>query len=260
MLRSAWLLSVGVVLTAWYACKLYVLAIFGAKKALCRACPRAGRDWSRRLLKLADVTVRVEGEEYLEGDGAAIIVANHESWFDVWALAGWLPIEPHFIAKHELSRIPIFGKAWQACGHISVDRANRESAIESLEKAGERIHDEGLRMVLFAKGTRSASGELQEFKKGPFVLAIQGGVPIVPVGILGTRPLMPKGSYRIGRGEIVVKVGEPISVAGMDHGDRDRLKEMVRSAIAGLRGGEGRTSNLSGEGSISAALESTSHD
>ena len=260
MLRSAWLIFVGVTLTAWYACKLYTFAICGARKALCKSCPEAAREWSRRLLRLADVRVRVEGEEHLKHEGALIIVANHESWFDVWALAGWLPIEPHFIAKHELSKIPIFGRAWQACGHISVDRGNRESAIESLERAGERIRDEGLRMVLFAEGTRSATGELQEFKKGPFVLAIQGGVPIVPVGILGTRPLMPKGSYRIGRGEIVVRVGEPISVTGMGHDDRDRLKEMVRGAIAELRGGEGRTSHLPGEESKEAALESPSHD
>ncbi len=254
MLRSAWLLAVGVALTAWYACKLYLLAIFGAEKALCRTCHPSARNWSRTLLRLADVTVRVEGAEHLAIDGAAIVVANHESWFDVWALAGWLPIDPHFIAKHELSRIPIFGKAWQACGHISVDRGDRESAIASLERAGQRVRDEGLRMVLFAEGTRSATGELQEFKKGPFVLAIQGGVPIVPVGIIGTRPLMPKGSYRIGRGEILVRVGEPISVAGMEHADRDRLKDKVRSAIADLRGGEGRTSYLKGEEEAEAAL------
>ncbi len=260
MLRSAWLLSVGAILTAWYACKIYLLALFGATDALCRSCHPAARDWSRAILKLAGVPVRVEGGENLDRDGAVIVIANHESWFDVWALAGWLPIEARFLAKKELSGIPIFGRAWRACGHVSVDRQNRESAIQSLTRAGKQIRDQGLRMVLFAEGTRSAKGELQEFKKGPFVLAIQGGVPIVPVGILGTRPLMPKGSYRIGRGEIVVKVGEPISVAGMDHGDRDRLKGMVRGAIAGLRGGEGRTSNLSGEGSISAALESTSHD
>ena len=123
MLRSAWLLSAGVLLTAWYACKLYVLALLVSKERLCRSCHPSARTWSRTLLKLAGVPVRVEGEEHLDLEGAVIIVANHESWFDVWALAGWLPIEARFLAKKELSRIPIFGRAWRACGHISIDRA-----------------------------------------------------------------------------------------------------------------------------------------
>ena len=259
MLRSAWLLSAGVLLTAWYACKLYVLALLVSKERLCRSCHPSARTWSRTLLKLAGVPVRVEGEEHLDLEGAVIIVANHESWFDVWALAGWLPIEARFLAKKELSRIPIFGRAWRACGHISIDRANRESAIESLSLAGLQIRDEGLHMVLFAEGTRSANGELQEFKKGPFVLAIQGGVPIVPVAIIGTRPLMPKGSYRIGRGEILVRVGESIAVTGLEHGDRGRLKDIVRKAIVELRGGEGRTSYLPGEEDLKVVLEAPEH-
>ena len=247
MLRSAWHLFVGAILTAWYAGKVYVLALFGATDALCRSCHPAARDWSRAILRLAGVRVRVVGEDNLNMDGAFIVIANHESWFDVWALAGWLPIEARFLANKELSGIPIFGRAWRACGHISVDRGDRASAIESLSHAGRQIRDQGLHMVLFAEGTRSADGKLQEFKKGPFVLAIQGEVPIIPVAILGTRPLMPKGSFRIGRGEILVRVGEPISVAGMEHADRDRLRKIVRDAVADLRGGEGRTSYLRGE-------------
>ncbi len=259
MLRSAWLLSAGAVLTAWYAGKVYLLALFGAKDALGRSCHPAARNWSRSILKLAGVSVRLEGEENLDRDGAVIVIANHESWFDVWALAGWLPIEARFLAKKELSSIPIFGRAWRACGHISIDRGNRESAIASLTRAGLQIRDEGLHMVLFAEGTRSDNGELQPFKKGPFVLAIQGGVPIVPVAIIGTRRLMPKGSFRIGRGEIMVRVGEPIPATGMDHDDRDRLKKIVRDAVAELRGGEGRTSYLPGEGPSEQAPEAPDH-
>ena len=96
---------------------------------------------------------------------------------------------------------------------------------------------------------------VQPFKKGPVVLAIQGGVPIVPVAIIGTRPLMPKGSFRIGHGEILVRVGEPIDVTGMGHADRDRLKEIARDAVVELRGGEGRTSLLPGEVPPEAVLE-----
>ena len=256
MLRSAWLLAVGAVLTVWYAGKVYLLSYFGTKEAVSRSCHPAARGWARAILRLAGVRVRVEGVDNLDPDGAMIIVSNHESWFDVWALAGWLPIDARFLAKKELSRIPVFGRAWRVCGHISIDRGDLASAIESLTRAGQQIRDENLHMVLFAEGTRSANGELQPFKKGPFVLAIQGGVPIVPVAIIGTRPLMPKGSFRIGRGEILVRVGEPIDVTGMEHADRDRLTQMARDAVVELRGGEGRTSSLPGEEPVEAVLES----
>jgi len=134
-------------------------------------------------------------------------------------VSGWLPIDARFAAKKELERIPVFGRAWRACGHISIDRANRASAIESMTRAG----------------------------LGPFVTAIEGGVPIVPVGLVGSRAIMPKGSFRIRRGAIVVRVGEPISVVGMKHADRDRLRDTVWDAVAQLRGGEGRTCCLPGE-------------
>jgi len=111
--------------------------------ALCRSCDSVARGWSRAVLKLASVSVRVEGVENLALDGAFIVIANHESWFDVWALAGCLPIDARFAAKKELARIPVFGRAWQACGHISVDRANRASAIESMTRAGRQIRGGG---------------------------------------------------------------------------------------------------------------------
>ncbi len=256
MLRPAWILGVGVLLTLWYAGKVYLLSYLGTKKALCRACDPSARFWARGILKVAGVPVTVEGSENLDVDGAVIIVSNHESWFDVFALTGWLPIDVRFLAKRELSGIPIFGRAWRVCGHISIDRQDRASAVESLAEAGRKIRDQGLHMVLFAEGTRSARGELQPFKKGPFVLAIEGQVPIVPVGIVGTRPVMPKGSYRIGRGEISVRIGEPIDVSGMEHSHRDHLRKMARDAVAELRGGEGRTSSLPGEEPVESVLGS----
>ena len=114
-------------------------------------------------------------------------------------------------------------------------------------QAGLQIKEEGLQMVLFAEGTRCSDGVLHPFKNGPFVMAIEGGLPIVPVGLVGSRPIMPKGSFRIRLGAIVVRVGAPISVEGMQHSDREGLRDTVRDAVARLRGGEGRTSRLPGE-------------
>ncbi len=247
MLRSAWILGVGSLLTLWYAVKVLLLSFSRNPGELCRSCDSAARRWSRAVLKLAGVSVRVEGVANLASDGAFIIVANHESWFDVWALAGCLPIDARFAAKKELERIPVFGRAWRACGHISIDRADRASAIESMTQAGLHIKEEGLHMVFFAEGSRCPDGALRPFKKGPFVMAIEGGVPIIPVALVGSRPIMPKGSFRIRRGAITVRVGEPISVAGMEQADRDRLRDAARDAVAQLRGGEGRTCCLPGE-------------
>ena len=247
MLRSAWILGVGSLLTLWYAGKILLLSSSRNPEALCRSCHSVGRRWSQALLKLAGVSVHVEGAENLAFDGAFIIIANHESWFDAWALAGYLPIDAHFTAKKELERIPVFGRAWRACGHISIDRSNAASAIQSMTRAGLLIKEQGLNMVFFAEGTRCPDGTLQPFKKGPFVIAIEGGIPVVPVALVGSRRIMAKGSFRIRRGDIVVRVGEPISVEGMEHADRDRLRDTVRDAVVQLRGGEGRTCRLPGE-------------
>ena len=242
----------------WYSGKVVLLSLFVAREALCRSCESGARRWSRAVLKLAGVSVRVEGAGNLALDGAFIIIANHESWFDVWALAGCLPIDARFVAKKELARVPIFGRAWKACGHISIDRADRTTAIESMTRAGRQVKEEGLHMVLFAEGTRCPDGALHPFKKGPFVMAIEGGVPIVPVGLVGSRPIMPKGSFRIRRGTITVRVGEAISVQGMGHADRDALRNAVRVSVAKLRGGEGRTCCLPGEPPLDDVPETSS--
>jgi 1-acyl-sn-glycerol-3-phosphate acyltransferase len=224
-----------------------LVSFFRSRGALCRTCNSVARVWSKAILKLAGVSVRVEGADNLELDGAVILVANHESWFDVWALAGCLPLYSRFAAKKELARIPIFGRAWQVCGNVSIDRSDRASAIESMTQAGRLIKEEGRHMVFFAEGTRCSDGLLHPFKKGPFVMAIEGGVSIVPVGLVGSRAIMPKGSFRIRPGAISIRVGKPISVEGMRHSDRDRLRDTVRDAVVRLRGGEGRTSRLPGE-------------
>ncbi len=97
MLRSAWVLGVGMLLTIWYLGKVYLLSIFGMREALCRSCAPAARAWSRAILSLARVEVTIEGAEHLDMDGASIVIANHESWFDVGALAGWLPFDIRFV-------------------------------------------------------------------------------------------------------------------------------------------------------------------
>jgi len=207
---------------------------FKPANAQCQ-CDHLARVWGRKIISLAGCEVEVEGAEHIDPEKPHILVCNHVSWFDVFALLGYVPGRFRFVAKKELSRIPIFGSAWRLCGHISVDRSDRTSAIRSLQVAGGRIREEGLTIVLFPEGTRSEDGRLQPFKKGSFVLAIQAQVPVIPVAVIGTRAVMPKGSFRVRPGRIRIRVGAPISTDGMDHQDREPLLETAQEAVGSLR-------------------------
>ena len=132
--------------------------------------------------------------------------------------------------------MPIFGPAWQACGHIAIDRGNRQKAIESLAIARRKLEDERPTVIMFPEGTRSESGELMKFKKGAFLLAIQTGVELIPAGISGSREIMSRKSWLIRPGTVTVRFGTPIQVAGMGVDDRDALIGQARSAVQSLMG------------------------
>jgi 1-acyl-sn-glycerol-3-phosphate acyltransferase len=242
VIRSIWTLTVGILSTAWYAGRLVLMASMRREKALCRNCDLIARNWARNILWASSVKVHIHGVENFLTDRAQLIVSNHESWFDLFALVAALPVPTRFVAKKELARIPLFGKAFQACGHVPLDRSNQKAAIESLQEAGLRIKEGGLTVLMFAEGTRTHDGSLGQFKKGAFVLGIQARAPIVPVAVIGTRAIMPKGSFRIRKGEVHIYVGEPISVEGLEHADRDSLAAQAHAAVAALRGGAGPTS------------------
>lgn len=194
----------------------------------------AARTWSRWILRASGVRVQVEGAEHVRAPRAQIIVSNHQSWYDVFALAHALPKRFHFVAKRELERIPIFGAAWKAAGHISIDRTDRQSAIRSLEQAGAQLRREGSAVVIFAEGTRSPDGRLLPFKKGAFMLALTSGVEIVPAAVSGSRTILPKGGWRVRPGTITVRFGEPVPVQA-GGGPADALIEEIRRRVNGLR-------------------------
>lgn len=201
-------------------------------RCVCRTAPR---DWSGAILRAARVDVVVEGVEHLAGGRPAVLVANHESWFDVFALATYLPVDYRFVAKKELASIPLFGPSWKACGHISIDRSDRSSAIQSLDEARRRVRDEGGVVIMFPEGTRSRSERMLPFKKGAFVLALQLGVPVIPVGISGSRAVMAPGRWRIRPGTIRIRIGEPLPVEGLEDRGRDDLLRRARDDVERLR-------------------------
>lgn len=194
----------------------------------------APRWWAMALMRAAGVKVRLHNAERVAGDAPRIFVSNHVSWFDVLALAANLP-HYSFVAKAELFKVPIFGRGALAVGTIPIERENRKSAFESYKVAAERIR-EGASVVVYPEGTRGKSYALRPFKKGPFVLAVAAGVPIVPTIIHGTIEVLPRGSFWVRARTIDVHFLEPVPTAGLAYDDRDRLMRAVYDRMAtGMR-------------------------
>ena len=193
---------------------------------------RIPRWWAKTLLWVAGVDVRASGTEFVGGESPRIFVGNHVSWFDVLAAAAVLP-RGKYVAKAELFRVPVFGQAIRWIGMIEIERENRKAAFESLERAAAKIRA-GNPVVMFAEGTRGDEYALRPFKKGPFVLAITAGVPVVPMVIYGTIERMRRGSWQIRPGTIEVTFLEPIPTAQLTYDDRGELVELVRSRMAAV--------------------------
>jgi 1-acyl-sn-glycerol-3-phosphate acyltransferase len=174
------------------------------------------RRWAHWILHACDVRVTATGIDNVTVSEPQVFMSNHQSLFDIMALVATLPVAIRFVAKKELTWIPVFGWALVLHGHVIVDRGNHRKAVASLRKAAERIQS-GTNVIIFPEGTRSET-------------ALDSGVKIVPVSISGSRRITPKNSLRIESGVIGVAYGEPIPTAN-PAADRNDLKERVRSAI-----------------------------
>lgn len=188
------------------------------------------RFWSRLNLALSGVSVSLEGEDRIDKNQPYIVMANHQSHYDVFALMGLIPLQLRWIIKMELRKIPLFGYACEKVGYIFIDRGNHEKAMQSLKAAGEKIRA-GASVIFFPEGTRSVDGTLRTFKKGGFVIALEARVPILPVTVLGGKEILPKGSLRIVPGEMKLIIHDPIPVDGYTYDTKEQLMERVRTAI-----------------------------
>ena len=178
--------------------------------------------------------LQVIESESIPVDSGVILMPNHESHLDPPLMMNLSPLPVHFIAKASLFRIPFLGWAMWSAGMIPIDRSNQKKAFASFERATDMIRS-GKNVLVFPEGTRTPDGHLQPFKKGGFVMAVRGGVPIVPVGLAGTRHIMPPGTLIRNSGNAVVVLGDPIDTTGYDEDSKLELMEVVRSRIAELR-------------------------
>lgn len=234
MIRILWYYAVLIVSTIVHASGAVLGALFRVRSRPGGVYDWANIDWSRDILRAAGTPVQAEGLDNIPRDRPVIYASNHSSMFDIWALFATLPGRVRFVAKRELFRIPLLGRAMLAVGHVPIDRTARKRAFEAYDEAARRIQS-GTSVVVFPEGTRSRTGELLPFKNAPFGLAIAAQVPIVPVYVHHTFEILPKGAWRLRPRPIRLLVGPPISTTGLKPEDRERLRDQVRAALVALQ-------------------------
>lgn len=192
------------------------------------------RSWSKRIVDHACAHLSVEGLEHL-GDGREVFVvmSNHQSVYDIPVLFQALPMQLRMVAKQELFRIPIWGRAMRYSGFVAIDRSNRDRAIASLSLAKKKMQDEGVSIWIAPEGTRSPTGKMGDFKSGGFHLALDTGLRILPVSLIGTFEILRTGTAEVNEGaEVRVVVHPPIDPVAYGPARRAELTVDVRAVIA----------------------------
>src|SRR5215211_617902 len=221
---------------AWPLVALYTV-LMGSLSLACSLFDRRGRlqhwcasTWSRMIARTALLDVRVRGAEHLRAGESYVFLSTHQSWMDIPVMLGYLPAQLRIAAKREVFHIPFLGWHMQRAGHIPINRGSTAESIESLRRAA-RLLGDGVSAFLFPEGTRTRDGSLQPLKKGGFRLAIESGLPIVPVTIVGTRRAMPRGSMALRAGPVMMRINPPVPTAGLDDADFPALMQQVRAAM-----------------------------
>lgn len=193
---------------------------------------RMQRRWAGGLVRFWGVQVEVHGADHMEVGRSYVVMSNHVSYVDIVALFLALPIIPGFLAKRELTRIPFLAQALRSGGHVVIDRG-QTTAVQTIQNAAQQVRG-GKTVLIFPEGTRGDSGTVGTFKKGGFYLAKASGVPILPVGLRGTREIFPKGSLLVRPGKIEVHIGPPLPAEEISQRSESQLRPLVRAKIIEL--------------------------
>ncbi len=199
-------------------------------------------------IRLAGVRVVTEGLEHIDPAKTYVYMSNHVSNLDPPIIIPLIPRRTSVMAKKELFRYPVFGKVMRLGSLVPVDRGNREAGIAAVREASAVLRDH-ISMTIFVEGKRSWDGKLLPFKKGPFYLAMECDVPVVPVTIVGTHYAMPKGRFSIKPGTVKVIFHTPIEQK--DFGSREELMVKVRDVIESGLPAEFRETVLTASGNSS---------
>jgi len=190
----------------------------------------AGYAWSWSVAKVLGVSASLTGQEKVKPGQSYVVTPNHQGNVDVLAIEMVLPVRVFWVIKKELTRIPFFGWALARSGAVSLDRSNPEEAVRGLMAGAHRM-SRGWSLLIYPEGTRSPDGSLHPFKRGAFRLAVQAGIPVLPVTINGAFKIWPKNTLRFRPGHMLVSIGDPIPTAGLTEDDIQTLMEITRLAI-----------------------------
>lgn len=213
----------------------------GSISSICSIWDREGvtqhwlaRKWSRMLLACAFAGWKATGVEKLDPKGTYVLVANHASFLDIPVILRALPLEVRFFAKKSLFTVPFIG--WYLSrGHLAVERGDARASLKSMLEGAKIIRDRRISVLLFPEGGRSPNG-MRPFIEGAAYIAIKAGVPIVPIGLVNTKGVLPMHSLLLRPGNIEIHVGDPIETAGMTPRDRGQLNETLHRQVAELAG------------------------
>jgi 1-acyl-sn-glycerol-3-phosphate acyltransferase len=210
-----------------------VSSLFDSRGYFAHDCARA---WSWLILKTTGVRVTVEGLERITPGTTYVFVSNHQSIYDTPVVFASLPYQLRIIAKESLARFPVLGWHLKRGGHLFVDRDHPDRA--GILKRWRALVSEGLSLIIYAEGGRSLDGHVGRFRAGSFLLAIEAGLPVVPLSIIGTRKVMPKGRLRTEPADVKLIVHDPIQPPALDQPTvRDarslavRARDIVASAV-----------------------------
>lgn len=214
---------------------LMVLTVFTAVFTVCTVfwknaefVHKVQQFWSRSFFWLMFLPVSVDGQEHIVPGQSYVFVANHQSMFDVWLVYGWLPVIFKWLMKAELRKVPFVGTGCKAAGHIFIDRRNTKAAMESLKEVEKQLVN-GVCTVIFPEGTRSLNGEVGRFKRGAFQIALDLGLPVIPLSLDGCYEVLPKGKPFVYHAPVHMHIGEPIDLKQFS--DPNEAIEAVRNAV-----------------------------
>lgn len=186
--------------------------------------------WARINSWMTPMFVKVSGRKNIDINQSYVVIANHQSAFDIFVLYGFLNIDFKWVMKQEARKLPGIGIGCEKVGHIFIDRTDHDSAIKSLNTAKKKIVN-GTSIIFFPEGTRSSDGIIRDFKKGAFKMALDLDLPILPVTIIGTKEILPNKTLDLFPGKVSMRIHEPISIESYSDVNIDELMKKAHKIM-----------------------------
>ena len=231
-MRYIWIIFNAAIWTSFFGLLGIFASIFESNKG--KTLGHCARLWGKFILFFTGVRYSVKGLDNLDPNGPYIFACNHASGYDVPLAFAGLPYWLISIAKIELKSVFILGWVMETAGHIFVDRKRSENAIASLEKSKKSLINNPRSILLFPEGTRTMDGELGFFKRGGLMLSMDTGIPIVPIGLVGTFEMLKKGTWSFKNQPLEIRIGNPIHPKTFSNDSKNSLAKYVKSQVQAL--------------------------